>query len=264
MTWLRNFLHSPLLPKVVHGLIAVLLLYIVYRIVRRGSSRIAEKKLKPTTAKIIENVVRYTFMVLGVMYILSIFGISLNALLGAAGVAGITIGFAAQTSVSNIISGFFLLGEKVISIGDYITVGDTSGTVNAIDMLSVKLKTADGQLVRISNESIIKSDMINYSYYPTRRIALKALVSFSTDLQTAIEVLQSVPSHIPLILSDPAPLCLFDAFESSGVSINLFVWVNRTDMAAVKNALIVAVKNAFDEHGIKIPLPQVDVHTTPY
>jgi small-conductance mechanosensitive channel len=161
--------------------------------------------------------------------------------------------------VSNIISGFFLLGEKVISIGDYITVGETSGTVDSIDMLSVKLKTLDGQLVRISNESIINADMTNFSYFPTRRLSVKVLVSFSTDLKTAVEVLQSVPAQIPLVLTDPAPFCLFDAFDTSGVAINLFVWINRTDMAAVKNALVITVKNTFSERGIKIPLPQIQV-----
>jgi small-conductance mechanosensitive channel len=153
-----------------------------------------------------------------------------------------------------------LLGEKVIKVGDYITVGDMSGTVDSIDMLSVKLKTLDGQLVRISNESIINANMTNFSYFPTRRLSVKVLVSFNTNLQTVMEVLQSVPPQIPLVLTDPAPLCLFDAFEASGVSVNLFVWINRTDLVTVKNALVVAVKTAFDAHGIAIPLPQIQVH----
>ncbi|MDR3284066.1 MAG: mechanosensitive ion channel family protein [Treponema sp.] len=258
---LRDFFTAPLLLKILNSLVAVVLLYVVYRMVRHYSRKIAAKALSSTAAGILNAVIRYTFLILGILYILGVFGVSLNALLGAAGVAGITIGFAAQTSVSNIISGFFLLSEKVVRVGDYITIGDTSGTVDSIDMLSIKLKTLDNQLVRISNESIIKSNMINFSYFPIRRIAVSVAVSYDTDLQKAMDVLQSVPAKCPLILTEPAPFCLMDSFAESGIVINLFVWFKRENLVAAKNAVFVAVKAAFDEQGITIPFPQIDVHT---
>ena len=101
-------------------------------------------------------ILKYSFFVLAVIYVLGIFNIKITALLGAAGIAGVAIGFAAQTSFSNIISGFFILSEKSLKIGDYITIKDVSGTVDSIDMLSVKIKTPDNQMVRVPNETIIK------------------------------------------------------------------------------------------------------------
>jgi small-conductance mechanosensitive channel len=256
----KTFFSPPVLLKILNCIIAVALLFVVYKVVRQSSRRLAAKALRPTGASVVDAVVRYTFLVLGIMYVLGVFGISLNALLGAAGVAGLTIGFAAQTSVSNIISGFFLLSEKVIQVGDYISLGDTTGTVASIDMLSVKLKTLDNQLVRVPNQSIINSNMTNFSYYPTRRMAVKVQVSYGADLQTAFEVLQTVPAQCPLVLTDPEPFCLFESFDDSGISLSLYVWFKKEDLRAVKNAVFIAVKSTFDQQGISIPFPQIDVH----
>jgi small-conductance mechanosensitive channel len=263
MEVVREIFTAPVLFKIINSVAAVALLFVVYRVVRYYSRKLAKKALKPTAASVIDTVIRYSFLVLGVLYILGVFGVSLNALLGAAGVAGITLGFAAQTSVSNIISGFFLISEKVIRVGDYISLDDTSGTVDSIDMLSVKLKTLDNQLVRVSNESIIKANMTNYSYFPIRRFSVKVSVAYDTDLRFALETLQSVPGRCPMVLTDPAPLCLFDSYGDSGIAINLFVWVKREDFVAAKNVVFMEVKTAFDERGIVIPFPQVDVHTVP-
>jgi small-conductance mechanosensitive channel len=250
---------SPVWEKLLRTVVAIVLLYLVYRLVKKWT-HLATKRLKPNTTTLVYTVLRYGFFVVGIMYVLGIFGINLNALLGAAGIAGITIGFAAQTSVSNIISGFFLLSEKVFKIGDYIDVEGTAGTVESVDILSVKLKTIDGQLVRIPNEAIIKASAINYSYYPLRRISFRIRVSYDTDLQTALDVLGAVPATIPLILLDPPPLLYIDTFDESAVILCLAVWMDRNNRWAVQTATAIAVKNAFDTAGIEIALPQVHIH----
>jgi small-conductance mechanosensitive channel len=248
--------------KILRTVIAVALLFLAYRLMVRWS-RLATKRLKTATRTIIETALRYAFFVIGAMYVLGIFGVNLNALLGAAGIAGITIGFAAQTSVSNIISGFFLLSEKIFKIGDYIDVDGIAGSIETVDFLSVKLKTADGQLLRIPNEAIIKASTTNYSYYPLRRLLLRVRVSYDTDLQKALDVLASVPPQVPQILADPAPLTYIDTFDDSGVTLCLGIWLDRNNRWAVQNAASIAIQRTFAAAGISVALPQVHVLQKP-
>ena len=102
--------------------------------------------------------------------VLSIFDIDLTALLGAAGIAGLTIGVASKNSVGNIISGIFLISEKSFQVGDVVKIKDKTGIVYSIDLLSIKLRTFDNLYVRIPNENIINSDVTTVTRFPIRRM----------------------------------------------------------------------------------------------
>ncbi|MDZ7816437.1 MAG: mechanosensitive ion channel [Planctomycetota bacterium] len=101
-------------------------------------------------------------------------GYKLTALLGAAGIAGIAIGFAAQTSLSNIISGFFLLSERPFAQGDLVQCGSDTGFVLSVSLLSVKMRTFDNKLIRIPNENLIKKEVYNLTKFPIRRVNVKS------------------------------------------------------------------------------------------
>ena len=133
------------------------------------------------------------FYVIIVMYILSLFGINLKAIWGAAGVAGLAIGFAAQTSVSNLISGVFVLSEKAMKIGDFIQVGDVFGTVDSVGLLSVRVHTLDNQMVRIPNSSVINSNLVNFNHYDIRRFVFDMPISYDSNMEKALEVANSIP-----------------------------------------------------------------------
>ena len=193
------------------------------------------------------------------MYILSMFGIKLSAVWGAAGIAGVALGFAAQTSVSNLISGIFVLGEGIMKVGDLITVGGETGTVDSVGLLSVKIHTPNNQLVRVPNSSIINSNLINTSFFSQRRLTIAVSVSYDTDMQTALDTLKKAPALCPTILTDPAPAAWFDGFGESGINLTLAVWFNKTDFLAAKNETFVAIKKVFDEAHISIPYNKLDV-----
>jgi small-conductance mechanosensitive channel len=256
-----QFWSGPLPFTVLKTLAAVLILACVYRLVRHSARKLLQKRFRQTTVQAAETIIRYAFWAIGVMYVLGQFGVKLNALLGAAGIAGIAVGFAAQTSVSNIISGFFVLTEKSLKIGDAISVDGITGIVYSIELLSVKLKTYDGQMVRVPNETIIKSNLINFSFFPLRRVGIAVTVAHDTDLQLALETLKAVPAQSSLILRDPAPACVVDSFGESGVSITLYVWFKRENYFAAKNEIAIAVQRAFAERGIEIPVHRIDVRT---
>ncbi len=239
---------------------ALALLYITYRVILKIYRRVAKEKLKIQTALLIEKGIKYTFYVLIALYVLDIFGVNLDALLGAAGILGVAIGFASQTSVSNIISGFFVLSENTIKIGDFVTIEDVVGNVHSIDLLSVKILTTDNQLIRVPNETIIKANLKNTTYYPVRRVQVRLSVSYDTDLELAYETLMKVPSMCDLVVDDPESAVFFDGFGASGIDIVLGAWIKKEDYIPAKNQLYIAVKKVYDEAKIEIPFAQIVIH----
>ena len=136
-------------------------------------------------------------------------GFSLAVIMGAAGVLTVALGFASQTTASNLISGLFLIGERSFEIGDLIRVGTTTGEVLSIDALSVKLRTFDNLFVRIPNESLIKSEVTTLTRFPIRRLDLLLGVAYKEDIGRVQKVLTEVADRNPLCLDEPPPLFIF-------------------------------------------------------
>ncbi len=248
--------------KVTTSVIAIIIFWLIYRLIRHLVKRGASKKFEPKTVKIISRAIAYCFYVIIVVYILGLFGIELTAVWGAAGVAGVAIGFAAQTTVSNFISGIFIVTEKTMKIGDFIEVDGVSGTVDKVGLLSIKVHTVDNQLIRIPSSAIINTKLKNYSTYDYRRYVFDVSVDYSTDLDKAVEVLGTVPSKCSLVVTDnpdyPPKVLLTDC-RDSGIGMNLIVWCKRADFFDMKTEVCLNVVKAFNENGINIPYNRIDV-----
>jgi len=241
-------------------LITAILILVFFRILRIILGRGMKKSIPEQKAQLILKAIRYTGWVIAIVSVLQSVGVNLSALLGAAGIAGIAVGFAAQTSVSNLISGIFLVFEKPFQISDVIQIDDISGTVMSIDLLSVKLQTFDNRFVRIPNESIIKTNVINLTRFPIRRLDIYVNVSYSTDLKKATDVLNDIASKNIYVLDNPSPLILIDKFDIPGVSILLGVWFERSNLVEIKNTILMEIQERFAEEGIEIPHPKRDVY----
>lgn len=186
-------------------------------------------------------------------------GFQIGVLLGAAGILSVAIGFASQTSASNLISGLFLLGEKPFGVGDVIIIGETRGEVLSIDSLSVKLRTFDNIFVRIPNESIIKDQVQTLTRFPIRRFDLKLTVRFDEDLEALEASLRRTAEATPLALVDPRPLFLNLGFEEYGLGIQFSVWATRENWLELRNALVRDVRDTLIREGIEIPYRRVRV-----
>lgn len=227
----------------------------------RWISNFAGKKYSPQHGMIAGKIVCYGGGLLILATLFHELGFSLAPLLGAAGIVGVALGFASQTSVSNVISGIFLVAEQPFVVGDIIRVGDTTGIVLSIDMLSVKLRQFDNRFVRIPNETLIKTEVTNITYFPIRRLDCKISVAYKEDLARVRAVLLEVAYANPLALQEPEPIVIFDNFGSSGIELLFAVWVAKADFLALKNSLHQEIKARFDFEEIEIPFPHLSLYT---
>ena len=128
---------------------------------KKKLTQICEQHFSRHSSIIIGRIVLYSGLLFIIVTVLHELGFNVSTLLGVAGIFGVAIGFASQTSISNIISGFFLVLERPFSIGDTIKSGDVVGVVESIDLLSLNVRTSDNKLVRLPNEAVLKNNLVN-------------------------------------------------------------------------------------------------------
>jgi len=215
----------------------------------------ASEHVARQTSMLLRRGIYYAGVLVTIALTLNQLNFSLTVLLGAAGVLTVALGFASQTSASNIISGLFLLGERPFSVGDVIRIGNTKGEVLSIDLMAVHLRTFDNVFVRIPNESVIKSEVSTLSRFPIRRYDLQLGVAYKEDIERVRRILLEIADRNPLSLEEPAPLVIFQGFGDSAINLQFSVWAVRENFLALRNEISSEVKRRFDEERIEIPFP---------
>lgn len=259
LNWGKSLLTWENLFKLIGAIMIFAIIFVIYKLLLRAIKKIPAEKTTPQRTAILKRTVKYLFYTVTVIYVLSLFGIKLSAIWGAAGIAGVAIGFAAQTSVSNLISGLFVITEGALKIGDTIIVDGVTGVVDAINLISVRIHTYDNQMVRIPNSTIINTNLTNNSYHKTRRLTLQVSVSYDTDMEQALQALSKAPALCPTVISEPAPAVWFDGFGSNGLTMTVAVWFESSDFLQTKNDLHIAIKKVLDQAQITIPFNKVEV-----
>ena len=214
-----------------------------------------DKRVSAQVLMLISKGVTYAGTTILILMALRRTGTHLGAILGAAGIAGVALGFASQTSLSNLISGLFLIWEKPFAVGDVLKVGTDHGVVHSVGLLSVHLRTFDNQLIRIPNETLIKSSFINVSRFPIRRMDIQIGVAYKENVERVMKILREVADQNPYCLDEPEPLLLFDSFGDSALLFKFGPWFAKTDYIVLRNSLMTEIKKRFDEEGIEIPFP---------
>ena len=241
-------------------LILVIGLFIIYSLALFVRKFLPAKWSKQRKMIINRGIIYSGFIIL-LFIIISELEFDLAPIFGAAGVIGIVVGIASQTSIGNIISGFFLVSEKSFEIGDIIRIGDKTGTVYNIDLLSIKIKTFDNLLIRIPIQTVISTELTNITRFPIRRMDFDLSVAYKENLEKVKIVLEKIVKDNPLCLEEPQPLIIFKTFGDSGINILLGVWFEKTNFLKVKNSIFQEIKKTFDEEGIEIPFPHVTLYS---
>lgn len=258
---LMQFFTPERISSLIRFAVLIFLGFPAVRLAGKWTKKYVTQKYTPQLGMILEKIVLYSGLAMILISILNELGFKLSHLLGAAGIVGIAVGFASQTSVSNIISGLFLIAEKPFEINDVITVGNFTGQVLSIDILSVKLRTFDNRFVRIPNETIIKSEVTNITRFPIRRVDLEIGIAYKENVERVRQILLEIAHNHPLVLNEPEPLVVFTGFGNSSVDLKFLVWAAKADWLKVKNSIQEEIKARFDAEGIEIPFPHISFYT---
>ncbi len=250
-----------LLAKVISIFLIIVFGFLFVRFLSFVVSRAARSRLSAQTVMLFRKCIHYLGAFVILLVVLQQMGLNLAALLGAAGVVGIAVGFASRTSMSNLISGLFLIWEKPFAVGDVIKIGDTVGVVLSVDLLSVKVRTFVNQFVRIPNESILTTELTNVTRFPIRRMDIKLSVAHKEDITKVTECLLEIALKNPYCLNEPAPLIVFTDFSESSLDFLFALWFEKSDYGNLKNSVMKEIKERFEKEGIEIPFPHRTLYT---
>ncbi|MCK9382333.1 MAG: mechanosensitive ion channel [Sulfuritalea sp.] len=211
---------------------------------------------------VLARVSRALLLVLAVLIGLPMVGIDLTTLSVFGGALGVGLGFGLQKIASNYVSGFIILLDDSIRIGNIIAVGTDRGEVTRITTRYTVLKSLDGVEALVPNELLVSSVVQNQSYSsPQVRIALPVQVSYDSDLERAMSIMAGVARAQARVLAEPAPVVLLQSFADSGINLELGFWVADPEQGVgnLRSEINLAIWREFKQAGIAIPFPQREV-----
>ena len=247
---------------VMSALVVLIVGFLVLRLGTRMIMKALGKGLREQSRALLRKTIIYSGATVLFVMVLNAAGVSVGALLGAAGVVGIAIGIASQASLSNIISGLFLVSERFFEIGDVIRVGQHTGNVFAIDLLSVKIKTFDNVVIRVPNQQLIEQDLVNITRFPVRRMDFTVIVPAHERIERVLDALRSAAVSVEQVLEEPEPLLMFKEFEQNGARLLLAVSFERPNFVSVRNGVAAAIQQVFAERNISIRTTSVELITS--
>ena len=238
--------------------IAVILVIavIIAKIVTTFMKRKLSDRMEKYELKVLIAVVWWTIILIGIFIASPHFKIDLSGLLVAGGIIAVIIGFASQSVVSNLVSGIFLILERPVKIGDNVSIGDVSGNVEHIQVLSTIIRTFEGIYVRVPNEKVFTSNITNFVSNVARRFDYKIGIGYREDAHRAILIIQDVIAEEPFALKNPEPSVFVDKLGDSTVDIIIRIWAPSKEWYDLKTSLLLKIKSTLEANGIEIPYPQ--------
>jgi len=198
----------------------------------------------------------YGSLIVVFISILPLIGLDPSGLLLAGGITGIILGFASQNIVGNLVSGFFLMVERPIKIGDQVQINDISGYVTDIRIISTLIRTYDGLLVRIPNQQVFTTNITNIVGHPVRRFEWTIGIRYNDDANAAIWIIKDLIDKEPFALLSPSPSVFVNDLGESSVKIVIRIWAPVSEWFGMKTRLLWTIKQTLEENGIEIAFPQ--------
>ncbi len=262
------------LAKIFYGFVIVFGMYILSKYVQWVLRRqvLQAFQIAQHTQFILLRVIHFTLILIGVLISLSTVGVSFTTLALMFGGLSIGIGFGLQNIASNLVSGFILIFERPIKIGDLVEITDVNvfGRVRSINLRSTVVVSLDEKEVIVPNSQLVTEPVHNLTHYNNRyRIRISVGVSYNSDVELVKKALLEVANTHPEVIKEPhpemdsvtAPFVRFINIGESSLDFELFAWIPdsflRFDVASDLHFMI---WEKFAEYGIKIPFPQRDVH----
>lgn len=232
-------------------------------VVRRITERVVrgDDTAATTAARLVGRLVGFVVAAAGLVYALSALGVRLGPLLGALGIGGLALAFAAQSILANLFASLVLMARRPFRRGDQITSGSHEGTVEDVNFRVVVLRSYDGEKVLIPCAEVLDNPIVNHTARGQRRTNLEVGIAYDADIERARAVLLDAVADVDGVRERPAPDVHVEGFGESSVDLVVRFW-HAPDVATmwrVRSDVAVACKRALDEAGIAIPFPQLDV-----
>ncbi len=206
------------------------------------------------------SIIRWVLLLFVIVAALSQLGVDTTSLVALLGAAGLAIGLSLQSSLSNFASGVMLIIFRPFTKGDFVEAGGATGVVESISIFTTTMTTPDNKEVIVPNGSILSNNITNYSARDTRRVDMVFGISYDDDIRSAKQLLEEIIGADERVLKDPEPVIALSELADSSVNFIVRPWARTADYWAVLWDTTEAVKLKFDEAGISIPYPQMDVH----
>jgi len=250
-----------ILPNIILALLILFVFFIFWKIFKKTLVILFNKvNLDRTVRNLINNLTKSIIFILGIITALSQIGVNINAILASLGVAGLTLGFAAQDALSNIISGIFIFWDKPFVIGDLIEVNGHYGRVDEITMRSTRLITVDGKMLSIPNTEILNSTVASYTNFPNLRIDIEFTVASNENLRKIRDVLFQVVENNNDYLLPPSPKVVLDKMNDYNIELIFQVWIkNEKNHIDLRDNLREEVFNTLTQNDIEMPYETLSV-----
>ncbi len=259
MEWLGSLGLSALgniIPAVLILLVGIIVIKIVTAIVKKA---LTKSKLDKAGHGMIQTLIKTVLILVVGLMCASALGIDVSSVLALASVATLAVSLALQDLLSNLVGGFTLLYTDPFSAGDYVEIAGQSGTVKEVGMTYTKLLTPDNKLSQIPNSSVVSSEIINYTVTGTRRVDVAVSASYDTPVDDVLAALkEAVPAE--WILEKEGITTLVTGYGDHAINYVIRVWCETDKYWDVHNTMLYNVKKVFDEKGIEMTYPHLNVH----
>ena len=244
-------------------LIAIVILFVSFKIINVISKKIENShkkgKIDKTLAKTFAYVFKIALKIVIAICLVGFVGIDTSGLAALVTSLGVCAGLALNGALSNFAGGVLIILTRPFRVDDYIEAGGHSGTVEDIKITYTRLRTPDNKMVYIPNGSLSADTIVNYSEKETRRVDFNFSISYANDYEKAKNIVLDIFASHDLVLSDPAPMVRVSGHGDSSINLVARAWVKSENYWTVNFDVLELVKSAFDKEGIEIPFNQLDV-----
>ncbi|MGT8859175.1 small-conductance mechanosensitive channel MscS [Enterobacter sp. 186315] len=243
---------------------ALIIFYFGVLIARFASSGfrkiLLSRNVDTTITQFCSALLRYALLAFALIAALGRIGVETSSIIAVIGAAGLAIGLALQSSLSNFAAGVMLVTLRPIRAGEYASVGAVAGTIEEVHIFSTTLRTVDNKVVVIPNGKIISGEIINYSRQHHRRVDITVGVAYNTSIEHVKDVIKTVVLLDPRIIHSKGDTIRLNEFAPSSLNFVVRVWTENKNYWDVYFDLMENIKNALDANHIQMPYPQMDIH----
>lgn len=267
LTWDYWEKKLPLIGNFAGRVLLAILVYIIaskliHKICRLIIASMNRANADTGVIQFVSSFVKAALYFLLIVSIATSFGVKESSIAALLASSGVAIGLALQGGLSNLAGGVIILILRPFTIGDYIieNSGNQEGTVVKIDLFYTTLSTVDNRRITVPNGSLTNSSIVNVTAKDSRKLEIKVGISYQADLKKAKQILQDLLHEDKSIMSEEEMQVFVDELAADSVILGLRAWVKTEEYWATKWRLNEEIKLAFDEAGVEIPFPQLDVH----